>query len=120
GIPREAMRLVGDPRHPRLMSATSKHDHTKAMETMVEERLDSLKEEDLSGFVFKRGSPSCGVERVRVYTPQGMPSQSGVGIFAKAFTEQFPLIPVERTSSSECSATAGSKIWSRTESQNRL
>jgi uncharacterized protein YbgA (DUF1722 family)/uncharacterized protein YbbK (DUF523 family) len=95
GIPREAMRLVGDPRHPRLMSATSKHDHTKAMETMVEERLDSLKEEDLSGFVFKRGSPSCGVERVRVYTPQGMPSHSGAGIFAKAFREEFPLIPVE-------------------------
>jgi len=95
GIPREAMRLVGDPRHPRLMSATSKHDHIKAMETMVEERLDSLKEEDLSGFVFKRGSPSCGVERVRVYTPQGMPSHSGAGIFAKAFREEFPLIPVE-------------------------
>ena len=95
GIPREAMRLVGPPQRPRLVSITSKHDHTKAMETMVEERLDSLKEVDLSGFVFKRGSPSCGVERVRVYTPQGMPSHSGAGIFAKAFREEFPLIPVE-------------------------
>ena len=95
GTPREAMRLVGNPQRPRLVSITSKHDHTKAMETMVEERLDSLKEVDLSGFVFKRGSPSCGVERVRVYTPQGMPSHSGAGIFAKAFREEFPLIPVE-------------------------
>jgi uncharacterized protein YbgA (DUF1722 family)/uncharacterized protein YbbK (DUF523 family) len=95
GIPREAMRLVDHPQRPRLVSITSKHDHTKAMETMVEERLDSLKEVDLSGFVFKRGSPSCGVERVRVYTPQGMPSHSGAGIFAKAFREEFPLIPVE-------------------------
>ena len=95
GTPREAMRLVGNPHRPRLMTITSKHDHTKAMETMVEERLDSLKEVDLSGFVFKRGSPSCGVERVRVYTPQGMPSHSGAGIFAKAFREEFPLIPVE-------------------------
>ncbi|MBH0196112.1 MAG: DUF523 and DUF1722 domain-containing protein [Nitrospira sp.] len=95
GTPREAMRLVGNPHRPRLMTITSKHDHTEAMESMVDVRLDSLRKLDLSGFVFKRGSPSCGVERVRVYTVQGMPSHSGVGIFAKAFIEQFPLIPVE-------------------------
>jgi len=95
GTPREAMRLVGNPNRPRLMTITSKHDHTQAMESMVAVRLDSLRKLDLSGFVFKRGSPSCGVERVRVYTAQGMPSHSGVGIFAKAFSEQFPLIPVE-------------------------
>jgi len=95
GTPREAMRLMGNPDHPRLMTIKSKHDHTEAMEAMIDTRLDSLHNQDLSGFVFKRGSPSCGVERVRVYTAQGMPSQSGVGIFAKAFTEQFPLIPVE-------------------------
>lgn len=95
GTPREAMRLVGNPHRPRLMTITSKHDHTPAMEAMIEERLDSLNKLNLSGFVFKRGSPSCGVERVRVYTAQGMPSHSGAGIFAKAFTEQFPLIPIE-------------------------
>ncbi|MBH0202923.1 MAG: DUF1722 domain-containing protein, partial [Nitrospira sp.] len=95
GTPREAMRLMGNPDHPRLMTIKSKQDHTQAMETMIATRLDSFQRQDLSGFVFKRGSPSCGVERVRVYTAQGMPSQSGVGIFAKAFTAQFPLIPVE-------------------------
>ena len=95
GIPREAMRLVGNPHHPRLVTITSKHDHTAALEAMVEGRLDSLRELNLSGFVFKRGSPSCGMERVRVYTPQGMPSHSGAGIFAKAFRDEFPLIPVE-------------------------
>ncbi len=95
GTPREAMRLVGNPHHPRLMTIKSKHDHTQAMEAMIDARLDSLHKQDLSGFVFKRSSPSCGVERVRVYTTQGMPSHNGIGIFAKAFTEQFPLIPVE-------------------------
>lgn len=95
GTPREAMRLVGDARRPRLVTITSKHDHTQEMEAMVEERLDSLGKLDLSGFVFKRGSPSCGLERVRVYTTQGMPSHSGTGIFAKAFQDEFPLIPVE-------------------------
>jgi uncharacterized protein YbgA (DUF1722 family) len=77
------------------MTITSKHDHTEAMEAMVEEGLDSLGKLDLSGFVFKKGSPSCGLERVRVYTTQGMPSHSGTGIFAKAFQDEFPLIPVE-------------------------
>ncbi|MBS0151616.1 MAG: DUF523 and DUF1722 domain-containing protein [Nitrospira sp.] len=95
GTPREAMRLVGNPRHPRLMTITSKEDHTPAMEAMIDERLNSLGELNLSGFVFKRGSPSCGVERVRVYTAQGMPSHSGAGIFAKAFMAEFALIPVE-------------------------
>jgi uncharacterized protein YbgA (DUF1722 family)/uncharacterized protein YbbK (DUF523 family) len=95
GTPREAMRLVGDARRPRLVTITSKQDHTHEMEAMVEERLDSLDKLDLSGFVFKRGSPSCGIERVRVYTTQGMPSHSGTGIFAKAFQDEFPLIPVE-------------------------
>jgi uncharacterized protein YbgA (DUF1722 family) len=89
------MRLVGNPHRPRLMTITSKHDHTQAMESILHVRLDSLRKLDLSGFVFKRGSPSCGVERVRVYTAQGMPSHSGAGIFAKAFAAQFPLIPVE-------------------------
>jgi len=95
GTPREAMRLVGNPRHPRLMTITSKDDHTPALEAMIGERLTLLDELNLSGFVFKRGSPSCGVERVRVYTAQGMPSHSGVGIFAKAFMTEFALMPVE-------------------------
>lgn len=95
GTPREAMRLVGNPRHPRLMTITTKHDHSPAMEAMIEERLDSLSKSDLSGFVFKRGSPSCGLERVRVYTVQGMPSHSGSGMFAHAFRAEFPLLPVE-------------------------
>ena len=95
GTPREAMRLVGDPAHPRLLTIKSGRDHTRALEKMTTGRLAELGNLDLSGYVFKRGSPSCGVERVRVYTEQAMPSHNGVGIFARAFIEHFPLIPVE-------------------------
>lgn len=95
GTPREAMRLVGDPAHPRLLTIKSGQDHTRALETMTVNRLEELGDLHLSGFVFKRGSPSCGVDRVRVYTEQGMPSRSGAGLFARAYVEQFPLIPVE-------------------------
>ena len=95
GTPREAMRLVGDPDRPRLITIKSGRDHTDALHRMSADRLDSLKSSDLSGYVFKKDSPSCGVERVRIYNQHGMPSRSGIGIFARTFLERFPLIPVE-------------------------
>ena len=95
GAPREAMRLVGTPQHPRLVTIKSRIDHTHALETMTTNRLEGLKELDLSGYVFKKGSPSCGIERVRIYNEEGVPSRNGVGLFARAFIAQFPLIPVE-------------------------
>jgi len=95
GTPREAMRLVGDPKHPRLVTIRSGNDHTQALETMSANRIEELKELDLSGYVFKKDSPSCGVERVRIYNEHGMPGRNGVGVFARAFIEEFPLIPVE-------------------------
>jgi uncharacterized protein YbgA (DUF1722 family)/uncharacterized protein YbbK (DUF523 family) len=95
GTPREAMRLIGDPRRPRLVTIKSGIDHTGALETMTERRVEELRALDLSGYVFKKDSPSCGVERVRIYNQHGMPSRNGVGIFARAFVERLPLIPVE-------------------------
>ena len=95
GTPREAMRLVGDHQDPRLVTIKSGTDHTRALETMTRNRIAELKILDLSGYVFKKGSPSCGIERVRIYNEHGMPNRNGVGLFARAFIEQFPLIPVE-------------------------
>ncbi len=95
GTPREAMRLVGSLQHPRLVTITSGTDHTKTVKKMAAHRLRELAELDLSGYVFKKGSPSCGIERVRIYNEKGMPARNGIGLFARAFIEQFPLIPVE-------------------------
>lgn len=49
----------------------------------------------LSGYIFKKGSPSCGLERVKVYGAKGMPAGKGRGLFARAVTERLPLMPVE-------------------------
>jgi uncharacterized protein YbgA (DUF1722 family)/uncharacterized protein YbbK (DUF523 family) len=95
GTPREAMRLVGDAKRPRLVTIKRGADHTVALEAMTAERIEELKGMNLSGYVFKRGSPSCGIERVRVYNDVGMPNGHGSGVFATAFIKQFPLIPVE-------------------------
>ena len=35
------------------------------------------------------------MERVKVYSDQGMPSNRGIGMFARAFMGHFPLLPVE-------------------------
>lgn len=95
GTPREAMRLVGDFQRPRLITIKSGKDHTEAVETTAADRLQEFKEMDLSGYVFKKDSPSCGIERVRIYSNCGIPARKGIGIFARAFIERFPLIPVE-------------------------
>ncbi|MFC1844280.1 YbgA family protein [Thermodesulfobacteriota bacterium] len=95
GIPREAMRLVGDPEAPRLMTTKTKKDCTAKMMSWVKPRVKELEKEGLCGFIFKKGSPSSGMERVRVYTDKGMPSNRGSGMFARAFMNHFPLIPTE-------------------------
>ncbi len=89
------MRLVSDTSQPRLITIKTERDMTKRLAKFTERKLDTLKTADLSGCVFKQGSPSCGVERVRLYNEHGMPSRNGVGVFARAFIEQFPLMPVE-------------------------
>jgi len=94
-IPREAMRLVGDPASPRLVTIRSGEDHTERMRSWAQDRLEALEKEDLCGFIFKAGSPSSGMERVKVYDANGVPAKKGRGLFARAFMERFPRIPVE-------------------------
>ncbi len=95
GTPREAMRLVGDAKASRLITIKTGLDHTRAMETFSRRRVRELEAMDLSGYVFKKDSPSCGMERVRLYNQHGMPRGKGIGLFARAFMEHFPQIPVE-------------------------
>jgi uncharacterized protein YbgA (DUF1722 family)/uncharacterized protein YbbK (DUF523 family) len=95
GIPRESLRLVGDPENPRLMTFKTKSDHTDRMRDWARKRVEELEKEDLHGFIFKSDSPSSGMIRVKVYTEKGMPVKKGVGMFAREFMDHFPLIPVE-------------------------
>jgi uncharacterized protein YbgA (DUF1722 family)/uncharacterized protein YbbK (DUF523 family) len=94
-IPRESLRLVGDPEAPRLVTLKSGQDHTERMQTWAKERLEQLAETRIYGFVFKKGSPSSGLYRVKVYTENGMPSHVGTGIFAREVMKRFPLLPLE-------------------------
>ncbi len=94
-VPREAMRLVGDPENPRLMTQKTDVDHTERMQKWAASRLNQLENNNLCGFIFKSKSPSSGMERVKVYNDKGMAIKNGVGIFARAFMHHFPLLPCE-------------------------
>lgn len=95
GTPRETLRLEGDPETPRMVFAKSREDQTARMQAWAKTRLDGLARLDLCGYILKSDSPSCGMERVRVYGSGGIPSKNGVGIFARALMERLPLLPVE-------------------------
>jgi uncharacterized protein YbgA (DUF1722 family)/uncharacterized protein YbbK (DUF523 family) len=95
GVPREAMQLEGDPDAPRLVTRRTKRDLTKRMLAWAKKRVLELEAQDLSGFIFKSRSPSSGMEGVAVYNKKGMPVKKGIGLFARAFKEHFPLLPVE-------------------------
>jgi uncharacterized protein YbgA (DUF1722 family)/uncharacterized protein YbbK (DUF523 family) len=95
-VPREAMRLAGDPKHPRLVTNKTGIDHTERMERWAKARLDELSRLDLCGYICKKDSPSSGMERVKVYGGgDGIPTRTGAGVFTRMFMERFPRIPVE-------------------------
>jgi uncharacterized protein YbbK (DUF523 family) len=95
GVPREALRLEGDPGAPRLVFRDARADITGRMTDWAETRVAGLAGLDLCGFILKRDSPSCGMERVTVFGPGMGAGRKGVGIFARVLMERLPLLPVE-------------------------
>jgi uncharacterized protein YbgA (DUF1722 family)/uncharacterized protein YbbK (DUF523 family) len=94
-IPRESMRLVGDPEAPRLIAPKSGADYTDRMQAWAQERLEQLAALGLCGFVFKKDSPSSGLFRVKVYNQHGMAERTGTGFFPREVRHRFPLLPLE-------------------------
>lgn len=94
-VPRESMRLQGKPDSTRLLTSKTGEDKTDQMEKWIPEKLKALEKESLCGFIFKSKSPSSGLHKVKLYSPEGIPGGTATGLFAKAFTEYFPDIPVE-------------------------
>jgi len=95
GTPREAMRLVGDPNNPRLLTIRSRRDQSPRLLQSAKQRITDLSKLKIVGYVFKKDSPSCGIQRVRVYNSDGALIGRGQGLFAQAFQTAFPLIPIE-------------------------
>lgn len=97
GIPRETIRLVSVDDEVRCVG-------TKSADLDVTEKLYQSADDqkhwhvDLSGYILKKDSPSCGMERVKLYKgiEKGtMAEKVGVGLYAKRLMENYPHLPVE-------------------------
>jgi len=100
GTPRPSIRLErigggGSDPGIRLVMPSTGGDYTEAMREYAGRRVAALAAMDLDGYVLKRDSPSCGMERVKVYQGAGMPSKDGRGLFAEALISRLPDLPVE-------------------------
>jgi len=95
GVPRPSIHLVQAEGTPRLVEPKTGLDLTEKMEIYSRERVDKLMARGLDGYILKRASPSCGMERVKVFGKGGMPSKNGVGVFASVLMERWPNLPVE-------------------------
>lgn len=89
GAPRETLRLITD---HRLIGNQSGLDFTSDAQTAAQKIIASLP--DLDGVILKRASPTCGLEKVKVYGKNGIPQTTGQGIFATAIREAFPSTPM--------------------------
>jgi len=95
GIPREPIRLVvNEPGGPVRCVGTknSDKDLTEPLKVIARDQFEWIA--GLDGYIFKKDSPSCGMERVKVYT-KAMPERNGVGIYAAQILRAFPHLPVE-------------------------
>jgi len=56
-VPRESMRLEGDPQASRLVTTRTRIDHTDRMIEWAKRRVRELETESLCGFIFKANFP---------------------------------------------------------------
>jgi len=93
GVPREPVRLVAnDASSERMVGSESGKDWTQAMVDFNSIKLEALRQQNLSGFIFKSRSPSCGPGNVHLHHEQE--KSSTVGLFAHALMQYFPSLPV--------------------------
>lgn len=96
GIPRKPIRLIRKPGSDEIRCVATddeEKDYTGALSRIADDQADWHGE--LCGYILKRASPSCGMERVKVYGKSGMPVNDGAGIYAAALMKNFPNLPVE-------------------------
>lgn len=94
GVPRPTIHLVGPPDAPHLIGVKiADLDVTEQM--IAYGRRMARRLGDLSGYIFKSKSPSCGMERVKLYDGKGGGSKQGIGLYAREIMRVHPLLPVE-------------------------
>ena len=109
GVPRPPIRLTGDPAASRAVRVSDPSvDVTDALLAVAGEATPKMG--TLRGYIFKRGSPSCGMERVKVYGAPGKSPRMGQGV---PDSSSVPSTPGTGTPSPTSSTSSGpeSSLW---------
>ena len=94
GVPRPPIQLVvWDKDDVRAIGL--KNQELNVTEALMEfGRVTARKLNDVSGYILKSGSPSCG-KKVKIYTREGKLLGYQAGLFARVLMATLPLLPVE-------------------------
>lgn len=95
GVPREPIRLVADKGEPVRVVGSRTPDLDVTEDLHAYGRQQAAELPHIHGYILKKGSPSCGMERVKVYKPDGHPLTTSAGAYAESFMAERPLLPVE-------------------------
>ena len=95
GIPRQPIRLVGDQTTVRVIGTDNPDlDVTEKLADYGRQKAEELS--DICGYILMQKSPSCGMERVKVYHKNGSPlGKSAPGAYAQSLMIEKPLLPIE-------------------------
>lgn len=94
-VPRPVLRLIGSPSDPSLVF-TDQQDQvmTEQLKQASSAWLDQCVKWD--GYILMKNSPSCGMERVKIYAEDGRTlPEKGRGVFTAELMKRYPLLPVE-------------------------
>ncbi|GAB3016672.1 YbgA family protein [Bowmanella dokdonensis] len=94
-VPRPTIHLRETDAGLRLTDSRSgDRDHTAAMEAFFTHQTKLLS--SLDGYILAAKSPSCGMERIKVYDQSGsLVHRQGQGLFASLLRRRFPHLPLE-------------------------
>ncbi|MGB0732409.1 MAG: YbgA family protein [Pontibacterium sp.] len=96
GTPRPTLRLEGDPEKPRLCYTQTHEDVTAQFQEAVTPCLSRF--DNISGYILMKNSPSCGLERIKVYQDNGYAHEiKREGLFTEALMARYPELPVEES-----------------------
>lgn len=95
GVPRPTIRLTESEQGVRLTDSRNiLIDHTDKLTTFADKQFNLLQQ--LDGYIVAAKSPTCGMERVKVYAQSGeLSHRKGTGIFVAHIQQQFPNLPIE-------------------------
>ncbi len=94
-VPRPTIRLMSDEERVRLVESKDRSkDYTEKMKTFSRNKASELAGQELCGYIVCAKSPTCGMERVKVYTEKHA-TTDGIGMYTRQLMKTMPWLPIE-------------------------